>query len=128
MLLYTNIDQNRCNKLNGPVHYKIGVYWTNKHPTHVYSMTRYIHYVGITRPFNSPISQIIVPCYKFTNVWSMFPCNTFRPPYVYRAPRKHFSWTSPGPVTLENGQALIFFRQTRKLFFLQNLYISKFYW
>jgi len=30
---------------------------------------------------------------------------------LYRAPRKHFSWTSPGP---ENGQALIFFRQVRK--------------
>ena len=31
-----------------------------------------------------------------------------------RAPRKHFSWTSPGPVAFENGQALIFFRQARK--------------
>jgi len=27
---------------------------------------------------------------------------------------KHFSWTSPGHVAFENGQALIFFRQARK--------------
>jgi len=26
----------------------------------------------------------------------------------------HFSWTSPGPVTYENGQALIFCRQAEK--------------
>jgi len=33
---------------------------------------------------------------------------------MFRAPRKHFSWTSPGHVAFENGQGLIFFRQARK--------------
>ena len=32
----------------------------------------------------------------------------------FRAPRTHFSWTSPGPVAFENGQALIFFSQAPK--------------
>ena len=30
---------------------------------------------------------------------------------LFRASRKHCSWTSPGPVASENRQALIFFRQ-----------------
>jgi len=42
-------------------------------------------------------------------------------PLSVRVPRKHFSWTSPGPVAFENGQALIFFRQARKKSILQNL-------
>jgi len=31
-----------------------------------------------------------------------------------RAPRKHFSWTSPGPVASENEHALIFFQTSPK--------------
>ena len=46
--------------------------------------------------------------------------------YKGRAPRKHFSWASHGHVAFEYGQALIFFRQARKCFFLQIL-ISRFY-
>ena len=30
-----------------------------------------------------------------------------------RAPRKHFSWTSRGPLAFENGQALIFFSRKK---------------
>ena len=41
--------------------------------------------------------QILIPTYRN----SSFQC-------VFRALRKHFSWTIPGPVAFENGQALIF--------------------
>jgi len=39
-----------------------------------------------------------------------------------RAPRKHWSWTSPVHVAFENGQALILFRQARKKTFYKISY------
>jgi len=43
---------------------------------------------------------------------------------VYRAPRKHFSWTSPGPVAFENGQALIFSDKPEKNPFYKSPHIK----
>jgi len=37
-----------------------------------------------------------------------------------RAPRKHFSWTSPGPMAFENEKALIFFQTAPKKIHLTN--------
>ena len=61
-VVYTNIDQERRNKLHGPMHYKIGVPCVFKrHKTYTVVITR--HSVS-----NSPISKFRMLCIELKSV------------------------------------------------------------
>jgi len=60
------------------MHYKLGDTEQNRTEClfpHVYTMTRVLYSVEITRQSNPPISQFNSLCNEFTSFWSMFVYN-----------------------------------------------------
>ena len=91
-VLYEKIDQILQNKLNEPMHSKIGVSYMCIQRTHV------LYSVVITWQSNPAISQFNSLCNGFTSVWSMFVYNTVVSSFVCVLLQAH-CWLCLGPIS-----------------------------